>query len=1175
MKLLELRLIAFGPFTDAVIDFSAGPGLHIVYGPNEAGKSSALRAIRSLLFGIADRTADSFLHSNASLRIGGRLVKSDGTRIEFVRRKGRAKTLRSADDGGALDDDALAPFLGGVDQALFERMFAIGHDDLVSGGQEIVSGGGSVGQALFAAGAGLIRLQTVQQALLRQCDALFKPSASKPRINTTLTTLNEVKKHLKDALLPAKTWKIHHQSLGEAQARLAVVKEKLAALQQQSGKLERIGKALPLMGAKTAVEERLLTRRGVPDLPADFEARRRSAENEVHIGQNDLNRLNAALAALQARQQAVVVPLDLIRHAQMIEELQPETGQYRKAQKDRPALEARMRTLKKQAAVKLSEIGPAALERIGQGLRLAPSVVGAMHDMGKAYERLWTRLETARERCGKLETLRAALQQHRAGLAEPADVRWVKTALQAAQEAGPLENQLAELGAANESREKALLAAAKRLPLWRGSLQDLDELPCPSRESIDRFQTHWDASAKKMEKLVDERHAVEQETAAIAADLDAVERSHDVPTETDLENSRRLRGNGWGLIKETLAGKHPCPDRINAFAGQFHGAADLPGAFEISVAQADQIADRLRREADQVSRKCLLEAAMRRCQTNQQAVEAALAAAQAGQDRIEQQWKQLWLPAGIQPLLPQEMRAWLDQVQSLREKGADIRRDKAGADLLAARIGAFKSQLGQALADAGSAAAAGPLTRMIAAAKVWVQSNEALAAQVQSVEKELAGCRQEQADNARIIAALEAELARWKDRWAAVVADIGLDADASPAAAQVVVEAIREAARLIDEAEVLDKRIEGIDRDAAVFEKAVWDLVHALAPDLQAESAEKAALLLNARLTEARESLARQKNLNKQIDDAQKERPGIEMRLTAARAAIERLCHEAGCRDPGQLEEIQNQFKIKQKALLEKQALEDRLRELAAGMPLEAFIAELAATDPDWIAPETQRLAQGIQELEAQREQLYQTIADENAALKQMDGSARAAELAEQSERLLAGLEADVENYARLKIASVLLARTIERYRQKHQGPLIQKASALFARMTVGSFSAVRADYDDNGRPVLVGVRSATGMPVTVEGMSDGTADQLYLALRLASLEQYLEKKSEPLPFVVDDILLRFDDQRALATLEVLGQLSFKTQVIFFTHHRRIAELARGGIDASLATHHGLADHGA
>ena len=48
---------------------------------------------------------------------------------------------------------------------------------------------------------------------------------------------------------------------------------------------------------------------------------------------------------------------------------------------------------------------------------------------------------------------------------------------------------------------------------------------------------------------------------------------------------------------------------------------------------------------------------------------------------------------------------------------------------------------------------------------------------------------------------------------------------------------------------------------------------------------------------------------------------------------------------------------------------------------------------------------------------------------------------------------------------------------------------------------------------------------VGIAGLSEGSADQLYLALRLASLETYLESH-EPIPLVVDDILIQFDDDR-------------------------------------------------
>jgi uncharacterized protein YhaN len=169
--------------------------------------------------------------------------------------------------------------------------------------------------------------------------------------------------------------------------------------------------------------------------------------------------------------------------------------------------------------------------------------------------------------------------------------------------------------------------------------------------------------------------------------------------------------------------------------------------------------------------------------------------------------------------------------------------------------------------------------------------------------------------------------------------------------------------------------------------------------------------------------------------------------------------------------------------------------------------------------------------------------------------------LAEQSEHLLARLESDIAHYARVKIAAAILAGAIERYREKNQGPLIERAGALFAQMTLGSFDALRAEYDDQGRPVLVGVRP-DGRQVRVPGMSDGSADQLYLALRLATLDAHM-RQNEPLPFVVDDILMRFDDGRAAATLAILAELSARTQVIFFTHHRHLVELAQASAEVA------------
>ena len=87
--------------------------------------------------------------------------------------------------------------------------------------------------------------------------------------------------------------------------------------------------------------------------------------------------------------------------------------------------------------------------------------------------------------------------------------------------------------------------------------------------------------------------------------------------------------------------------------------------------------------------------------------------------------------------------------------------------------------------------------------------------------------------------------------------------------------------------------------------------------------------------------------------------------------------------------------------------------------------------------------------------------------------------------------------------------------------------------------------------------------------MSTGTRDQLFLALRLASLERQLPM-GEPLPFVVDDILVNFDDDRARASLEQLTELARRTQVLFFTHHSRLVELAQQTVPMELLKVHQL-----
>ena len=77
-----------------------------------------------------------------------------------------------------------------------------------------------------------------------------------------------------------------------------------------------------------------------------------------------------------------------------------------------------------------------------------------------------------------------------------------------------------------------------------------------------------------------------------------------------------------------------------------------------------------------------------------------------------------------------------------------------------------------------------------------------------------------------------------------------------------------------------------------------------------------------------------------------------------------------------------------------------------------------------------------------------------------------------------------------------------------------------------------------------------------VADLSEGERDQLFLALRLAAIEDHVTT-AQPLPFVCDDILQTFDDDRAMAAMQALIQLSESVQVILLSHHRHLAVLGQ------------------
>jgi uncharacterized protein YhaN len=1172
MKILEFRLIAYGPFTERVIDLSGGKqGFHVIYGLNEAGKSSALRALRNLFYGIPERSTDDFLHPYGKMRIGAVIQSGKGDVLEFIRRKGRLNTLRSGDDKTVIEESLLNKFLSGVDADLFVTLFGIDHADLVGGGKEIVRGGGSMGQIIFAAGSGVSNLRDVQEHLKSRADALFTPTGRKKIINEAIVKITNNRKELRDAQLPGQQWAAHDQALTHALERKQAVEKDLAEKKRALHRLERIREALPVIAKRKDRINEFRTYATAVRLPEGFRDQRVDLLQKLRVWENDRDQARNSTEALQKELSELEISESLLENSTLIEEIHREFGSQHKAAGDRIQLQTRMNVLIGEAGEILRSLRDDLTLDHAEKLRIKKSEAVRIQDLGTRFERLVTRIHTAREAIPSLSHRIAGIERKLDKLGTARHIDPLKNAILRAEEYGGLEKHYKKEQSEIHSELKILEVMLGKQTLWSGSVEQLEGLPVPSLETIILFEDQTAEAEFKCGSLKKEFEKIEKTLAHIERQIDELRLQQEVPSEEDLEQARERRGRGWQLISHTLEGK-PVPDEeIDDYIMGVGGSKTLSEAFENSIRKADEIADRLRREADRVAAKAKLLADQTSHNKERDRLKTEIDVAETAQQKLAKEWMQIWQPAEIRPRSPKEMRAWAQDHKALAAKAKEIRERRAGVDRLKDEIDVHFKSLNQCLKKLlePRSTEGETLADVIRRCKRVIQAEEVLHNDIKQLRSEKDQRKQELAEAQARVDSSERELSQWQKEWEQAVLPLGLDADAVPAQANAVMEDLNTLFGKLKDANIFQKRIHGINRDADEFAIKVSGLVDAVAKDLKELPAGDATLELNSRLTLARTAQSQRQTLRKQLAQEQNRMDKAVGRIAEIETRLKGMCEEAGCERYEDLPEAERKSEKRKQIEAELNNLDERLHRLSAGATIDDFINQALTVDPDGIDGEIGRLTEETEALNREKSELDQRIGSERTELGKMDGSARAAELAEEIQLLLGGLETHVEQYARLKIASKILNQAIERYRNKSQEPILKRTTELFKQITKGSFQGVRAEFDDTGQPVLVGVRAGGKDIVPVEGMSDGTADQLYLALRLAGLQDYLER-NEPIPFIVDDILIKFDDDRAVAALGALGRLSEQTQVIFFTHHRHLLELARKTVDASVLIEHTL-----
>ncbi len=1042
MRFRRLSLDAFGPFTGTALDFTRahGNGLHLVYGPNEAGKSSALRAIRDLLFGIPQQTPDAHLHPSASLRISA-LIERGGEELEFARRKKRKDSLVGPNEQ-PLEEARLARFLNGLDAGSFDRLFALDHERLARGAEETLSGQGDVGEALFDAGASGRSVHRVKLQLAAEADELFKDRAQKPQLNQLLALYAEQKKRAKDSLHSPERYEEQLEGVRdkrrEAEARRAEL-SRLRADKDHAVRLRNVLSSVAERDRKSAERERIGP---LPSLRRDAGERREQLVAGVALAERDRERLSKKLAEeLRKLEQlaepgpALALPKDAARA------IGTRIGRAEKDLDDLPKLEARARAMRDGIQSDLRRLGLGSdLESVlSRSLPVAEQA--RLEALGREHQGLSLKLESAErelpEARARVETQTAILRQTR---------------------------------------------AARRIERER-------LLPV---EVLERFDGQLAQAEEALEALGERLREDERERAALVHQLELLQGQQGVPSAALLAEARSAREARLREAQELAA--DPKRKALELC---------LPlAALAQATVYADALADRLRSEAQRVADAELLEQRLAKQARERERLLEARQQAQEALSEVASRWERAQASLGLSGLLPREAARLL---QEEREGWRELQRQE------------------QDLARAQAAHAA-----------LDVRADEARRA-----------------------------LGRWNQDWRRAVAPLGLAEDARPDEALALLGGLSELLSERDKLLELQRRVDGLRRDIDQFAALVRAQVEALAPELAALPPTEAAERLLEQHRRASELAAQRSAIEAERGRTRKELSDVEARYAALAQQLSELCREAGVADALELAELEQKVMRARELEAELLHVDARLAEVCEGEDVATLVEEARRSDKGAVAARLAELEDLITVREEESRELERDLTRLDMGL-QVYGGRDGADAAQELSATVARLAELSAAWVRRRLAAVVLERVVDGYRERHQQPVLTRASELFARLTLGRFARLQVGLEETR---LECVEADSGRGLELEQLSRGARFQLYLALKLASLEEYL-KTAPPLPLVLDDVLVEWDDERSRVALSVLAEFSERQQILLFTHHGRDVAAAEALADGRIFTHH-------
>ena len=1169
MRIRELRLLRYGKFTDRLLALPHAPqDIHLVVGANEAGKSTMRRALSDWLFGFPMRsTGMDFLHPMQDLRLGGIIEDNTASREEhssdqnaatdstetgassdgqirslnFERCKAQKNTLRTPTDE-PLPDSTLHEWLGSLQAEEFRRMYALDHATLVEGSESILQASDDLGRMLFQAAAGIEHLGDALKALQDEAKTLWGPRKSGNRVfYQQQDAYEEARRTLGQTQLRTRDWKESHDALMDVQHQLEEARSKHAEIQQHIHRLERIRRVQPLLRDAEAARQRqeALQASGMPPLLPDnarqiFEQARRQGA----LVQAEMTRLQTALNELDQALAAITLDTPVLARADEITRLDEARVQCH----DHPARlqrhQEKLQTLQARVKALAAELGwPAEDEAAVAHRLLPPAWRERTAELIRRHQARQHAVEKARhERDAQAQNLsqwQAQLQSLASDGIDPA----LSDLLEQARRLGDPDAQSEALASERQRLDAALEATLAGMGPWRQPIDRLQAMLVPETSQVDalRVQQHDDGRAlqARQEALQKKIQDIQQQEQAL---LQLV-RHHQPVSREDVAQARQQRDDDWQAIKADPA---TLPARAGAFEARMHEADTL----------ADARLERAQHEADRQSYANQLE----KLKLERTGIESDIQAIETRMARRLADWQAQAAACGLPDLPLDAAPTWLKRHQDALELLARRQTAEHQLQTLHQRVEALR----QALTERLALPATTRLDDALRQARERLETAQRIAGQRSTLETQIQDTQRRLVPLQTALTQAESQWQEWQQAWQAALAEAGHDDTLPVEQLETRLARMQDIQTLLAQMDSLRAdEIEPLQNALDSWIRHARTLADQLMPDAPADmSPQDMALTLAGRLKAARQDEAEHHRLQQQQARDRQALEAARQQQIQVDALLQPLQVAAGIDDMALLGPAIARSEERRQIEHEIRRIETALREAGDGHSIESLRTEAASIEPDQLQVELNRLGTEAGQVVEDISRLGARHGQLKAAFDALNGSDTAARAAARQQEAAAGMAEAAERYLRLKTAARLLQWSMERFRQTRQGPMLARASEIFQALTLGSFSRLLVDADSHDSPRLVSIRTDGNKRVEVPGLSEGTRDQLYLALRLAALDQQASQGSR-MPLIADDLFINFDDRRTEAGLQVLGEVSRRMQVILLTHHDHLVPLAR------------------